>query len=627
MAKRFNDFSTKSEESRRRSASDVALLTRVYHYAKDRKRNLAIGLSCVALTGITSLVIPYLHLVAIDRIITPGNFAGFKWWLPIFVAVAGAHYLVQYIQIFEMRVVGESVVAEMRDDMMRKLQRISLRYFSEGEIGRILSRPVNDANIVRIFIRQGLSVIVQDISQILGALVIIFFINARLAALAVSVLPLAFITAWMLGKVSRKYYRRVLTYTSGMVAKIQENLAGIKVIKAYTQEQRAERDFEKAQQKVLSTSIQTVAISASYQPVVLLMRIVGTLLILYYGALMAMKGEITIGILVAFTEYQFQYFQPLLTLIQSYDQYQSSMSAIERMFDLIDTEVEIPEPDEKKAVRISGIKEVKFENVTFGYDADIPVIHSVDFTIGTDQKFAFVGPTGAGKSTIVNLISKFYVPLEGTITVNGHDVRDITTDSLRSHMSIVLQDSFLFPMSVKDNIRYGKPDATDEEITLAAAKVGADRFIKRLPGGYDYVIKENSSNISIGQRQLISFARTLLMNPDLLILDEATSSIDPYTELVIQDALRNLLENRMAIIIAHRLSTIRLCDQILVIDQGRVVERGAHAELMSKGGLYSSFYKMQFKEERGISEETASGAGGSRDLKELGVPAPGTAGS
>jgi ABC-type multidrug transport system fused ATPase/permease subunit len=219
---------------------------------------------------------------------------------------------------------------------------------------------------------------------------------------------------------------------------------------------------------------------------------------------------------------------------------------------------------------------------------------------------AIVGPTGAGKSTIINLLARFYDPLDGRIMVNGHDVREIRISSLRSHMSIVLQDSFLFPMSVKDNIRFGRPEASDEEIINAAKIVGAHEFIMKLPGGYNYVIQEGSSNISIGQRQLISFARTLLMNPKLLILDEATSSIDPYTELVLQNALKKLLENRLAIIIAHRLSTIRLCDEIIVIDQGRIVERGTHSELMKKGGLYSSFYRMQFKEEQGIETVQAA---------------------
>ncbi|MEM3389590.1 MAG: ATP-binding cassette domain-containing protein, partial [Thermoproteota archaeon] len=240
------------------------------------------------------------------------------------------------------------------------------------------------------------------------------------------------------------------------------------------------------------------------------------------------------------------------------------------------------------------IEEVSFENVTFGYDPSLPVVRNISFTLTKGKKLAIVGPTGAGKSTIINLLARFYDPNEGRILVNGHDLRRIPVSSWRAKLSIVLQDSFLFPMSVKENIRFGKPDASDEDVVAAAKAIGAHEFIVKLPDGYDYMIQEGSSNISIGQRQLISFARTLLANPELLVLDEATSSVDPYTELIIQRALRKLLKDRMAIIIAHRLSTIRLCDEIMVINNGVIVEKGTHEELMRKGGLYSSFYRLQF---------------------------------
>lgn len=246
------------------------------------------------------------------------------------------------------------------------------------------------------------------------------------------------------------------------------------------------------------------------------------------------------------------------------------------------------------------IEEVKFENVTFGYDPNIPVIKNINFTLKQNRKLAIVGPTGAGKSTIINLLVRFYDPNDGRILINGRDIKEISLQSLRKHISIVLQDSFLFPVSIKENIRFGKPDASDNEVIEAAKSIGAHNFIMKLPGGYDYVVRESSSNISIGQRQLISFARTLLANPQLLVLDEATSSVDPYTEFMIQKALEKLLKNRMAIIIAHRLSTIRLCDEIIVLSNGEIVERGTHEELMRNNGLYSSFYRLQFKEETGI---------------------------
>jgi ATP-binding cassette subfamily B multidrug efflux pump len=312
---------------------------------------------------------------------------------------------------------------------------------------------------------------------------------------------------------------------------------------------------------------------------------------------MVLSGEITLGTIVAFIEYQFLYFMPLMDLVVVYDQYQSAMAATERMFDLIDTTIEVKDPPRDKTVEIDTINTVRFENVTFGYDPSIPVVKNVSFTLEGSKKLAIVGATGAGKSTMINLLARFYDPSNGRIVVNGYDVKNIKIDSLRRHMGIVLQDSFLFPMSVEDNIKFGRPEATEEEAIEAAKTVGAHEFIMKLPGGYDYIIQEGSSNISIGQRQLISFARTLLMNPKLLVLDEATSSIDPYTELVVQNALTKLLENRLAIIIAHRLSTIRLCDEIIVIEEGKTVEKGTHTELMKTHGLYSQFYRMQFREE------------------------------
>jgi len=289
-----------------------------------------------------------------------------------------------------------------------------------------------------------------------------------------------------------------------------------------------------------------------------------------------------------------------MTLLVAFDQYQLGTSALERIFDLLDTQVEVRDPTPAKAIRIETIDQVRFEDVTFGYDPEAPVIEGINLSLDGSKKLALVGPTGAGKSTTINLLERFYNPASGRILMNGHDVKNIRIADCRTHMSTVLQDSFLFPMSIRDNIRFGKPEASDEEVVEAAKTVGAHEFIMRLPGGYDYLIQEGSANISIGQRQLISFARTLLVNPKLLILDEATSSIDPYTELVLQRALQKLLANRLAIIIAHRLSTIKLCDEIVVIDQGRIVEKGSHAELMKLNGLYSSFYRMQFREESGV---------------------------
>jgi len=599
----FGVFSSASEEHRKRTVPDRVLISRLFKYAEGLRRTLIIAVSSILVSSVTALCIPYLHEVAIDQVITPLNFSGFVWWIPIFVFVILVHYLVQYTQLYQMRILGETVVSNLRSDMMSKLEIVSLRYFSEGEIGRIMSRPINDAQAVRMFLRMGLTTIILDVSSLVGSLMIIFFLNAKLSILAVSILPVAFIVMWFFGRFSRRIYRRMYISMSGFVSRMQENLSGMRVIKAFVKEDEKAKETKKTIDDVRVAATKAVEIAAAYGPVVMTMRVIGTGLILYFGTTMVLAGEITVGMLVAFSEYQFSYFRPLMELVTAYDQYQNAMAALERMFDLVDTGVEVKDVSADRAVRIDTIDEVEFKNVSFGYDRNIPVIKGISFKIGKNQKLAIVGPTGAGKSTIINLLSRFYDPLDGEILVNGHNVKDIPIDSIRGHTSIVLQDSFLFPMTVKDNIRFGKPEATDEEVVRAAKAVGAHEFIMKLPNDYEYTIQEGSSNISIGQRQLISFARTLLMNPKLLILDEATSSIDPYTELVIQTALKNLLENRMAIIIAHRLSTIRLCDEILVIDHGQIEEKGTHSELMNRGGLYSSFYRMQFREEKGLEAD------------------------
>lgn len=590
-------FSQRSEESRKRTISDRVLLARLYKYAKQYRKNLAFSIVAFVLGSVTALSSPYLHKIAVDQIIVPKNLAGFYWWVPIFAFVTLANFLFQYYQVYQMRIVSENVVARMRDEMVSKLERISLRYFSEGQIGRIMARPTNDANNVRIFLRQGLAQIILDTSSIIGSFIIIFLLNVKLALIAISILPVALGVMWFLGKFSRRRYRTSATMLAGLTAKIQENLSGMKVIKSFVREKKSYEEFRETQDKTFKANVDALRVSATYQPLVVFMRITGTALLLWFGSLMVVGGEITLGTIVAFIEYQFLYFMPLMDLVVVYDQYQSAMAAIERMFDLIDTNVEVEDPTEDKAIKIGSINDVRFENVTFGYDLGIPVIKDVSFTLEASKKLAIVGPTGAGKSTLINLLARFYDPLNGRIVVNGHDVKEIKIDSLRKQMGIVLQDSFLFPMSVEDNIKFGKSEVSDEEVIQAAKAVGAHEFIMKLPGGYDYVIQEGSSNISIGQRQLISFARTLLTNPRLLVLDEATSSIDPYTELVVQNALKKLLENRLAIIIAHRLSTIRLCDEIIVVNEGRTVEKGTHAELMKTDGLYSAFYRMQFKEE------------------------------
>jgi len=352
MSGSYGTFSAKQEEKRRRTTPDRVLIRRVYQYALAYKRNLRIGVDATIIGAFTGLAAPYMHAIAIDNIIEPYNFAAFIWWVPLFAAIILGNYVFQYIQTYQMRVVGEKVVAKMRDDMMEKLQVISLRYFSEGEAGRIISRPTNDANTVRIFLRLGLTSILIDISSILGAFSIMFYLDLRLSLLAMTVLPVAIILVWVLGKYSRAAYRRTLITTSGLTARMQEDLAGMKVTQAYAQEKETEKKFIKSQDENVKATIRAILIGSSYTPFVIGLRLIGTAIILFYGVNALLAGTIQLGILVAFLEYQFSYFMPLVDLVTMYDQYQSAMSAIERMFDVIDTKVEVVDAQPDRSITL-----------------------------------------------------------------------------------------------------------------------------------------------------------------------------------------------------------------------------------------------------------------------------------
>ncbi len=352
MSGPWRTFSSTQEEERKRAVPDRILIKKLYKYVKPFKKNLTIAILAIVLTSLTGLAAPYMHKVAIDQIIQTGNLSNFIWWIPLFILIVLCNFFFQHVQIFQMRIIGENVVSAIRDETIEKLQAISLRYFSEGEIGRIISRPINDANNLRIFLRMGFTSILLDTSSILGTFFIMFMLDFELSVIALSFIPLAMIIIWQLGKYSRRVYRKTLSTLAGLTGRMQEDLSGIKVIQAFVQENKALRRFEETQEENVKATKNALKISSAYQPVIIMLRIFGTLLILWYGTLFVESGAITIGTLVAFIEYQFSYFMPLVDLINVADQYNSAMAAVERLFDLIDAKVEVMEPPPEIAVEL-----------------------------------------------------------------------------------------------------------------------------------------------------------------------------------------------------------------------------------------------------------------------------------
>jgi len=592
-----------AEYSRReRKVSDATLLKRLMHYIRPYKGRIVLIVMAMAMTSICNMTSPYLQAIAIDQIIAIGRFDAFYWWVPLFLGLAAVAVLMNYLSLSNLVFVGENIISELREDMMKRLQVLSLRYFAEGETGQVMSRVTNDAEAVRVFFRMGVSSIVTDVVSIIGASIMMYFLSPQLTLVSLVTMPIILGLTFILGIFTRKAFRRTRATIAALTSMTQESTAGMKVIQSFTKEEDAMGSFNKTVSDNVDANVKAIRLAQFSMPVNSSLRVFGTILILWSATLLFNTGALDVatqlGDLIAFLQYQMLLFMPLLMLSNVYIQYQSAMAGLERMFDVLDTEIEVKELPANEILELPLLeKEIAFNHVTFGYDPKTPVIRDVSFNIPHNKRVAIVGPTGAGKSTLINLLCRFYDPLDGNVAIDGHDLRGVSIASLRSQIGIVLQDSFLFNTTVRENIRYGRPNASDGDVMEAAKAVGAHDFIMRLPNGYDSMISEGSTNISLGQRQLISFARALLVDPRILILDEATSSVDPYTELIIQNALQKLLEDRTAIIIAHRLSTVRSCNKIIVLNDGRIVEEGTHRELLANGGLYSLLYRSQLRDD------------------------------
>ena len=534
----------------------------------------------------TVVALPLIVATVIDDYIRAGDLSGLNWIVGAFVAVAAAQFLASYLNMRLMALAGQNVLRTLRIELFNHIQRLSMSFFDENEVGRIMSRVQNDVRQLQ----EVLSIFVNSLGQVLSLIGIVgamMFLNVRLALITLAVVPILFIALNIWQRFARRSFMRVRTAIAEVNSGLQENISGVRVVQSLSQEQRNIRRFERSNVANLEANLQASRLSAALLPTVELLTSLGLALVVFFGGYMVFRGTVEAGVLVAFALYIQRFFEPVRTLTQEYGSLQRAMVSGERIFEILDLAPDVVERED--APDLPPLKgNIAYQGVSFHYHDGEPVLHGVNLDIAPGQTVALVGPTGAGKTTMISLLLRLYDVTEGRIAIDGIDIRDIALDSLYRQVSVVPQEPYLFSgLTIADNIRYNRPDVSNEQIAAAAKAVGAHEFIMKLERGYNTPLQERGGNLSIGQRQLISFARAIVGEPRILILDEATANIDTNSEMQIQRALTEMLEHRTAVVIAHRLSTIRNADVIVVLDGGEIVEQGSHDELMALNGMYA----------------------------------------
>lgn len=590
------DYILKSEEQLDKGY-DPKVASGLLQFLKPYYARMFWALAMMVIVTAASVSGPYFVKLAIDEGITAKNPAALRNIVLAYFAVSVVQLGFNYWRVRIMSRVGQHVLYDVRTTMFAHLQRLSLSFYSRYSVGRVITRVINDVGTLREFITWAVLAIVRNLLGIIGTVAAMIALNVNLSLLTFAVLPLMVWATVAFRKAARKNYRKVRAAVSWTNSSLAENVNGVRVVQAFSRQSHNYETFSGyVNRYYLERNLDAARVASLFTPVIDLLGAAATALVVYVGGTAVLGESITAGVLIAFILYIDRFFEPIRDLSRRFDTLQSTMAGGERILELLDTPIEVR--DEANARDMQPITGgVRFENVSFHYSDDPTlVLDSIQLEANPGETVALVGETGAGKTTIVKLLARFHDPTSGCVRVDGVDLRTATQQSLRRQMGMVLQDPFLFSGTVKENILFGRLDATDKEVTAAAKAVGAHEFIAEMKNGYETAVEEGGANLSVGQRQLISFARALLADPRILILDEATSSVDTQTEHIIQSALATLLQGRTSFVIAHRLSTIANADKIVVIDGGRIVEQGQHSELLALQGRYYELYKTGFQE-------------------------------